>query len=310
MTMHFIYLIGGLVVLFIAGELLVSGAVRVAYKFKVSKLVVGLTVVSIGTSAPELFVSLIAALNGHPNIAIGNVVGSNIANIALIIGLTSIFFPLAVNKNLLRVDYPVMLGASFIFLLLYLFGSINKLAGIGLLVLLASYTFLLVRSSRKATKANDEVVPIRNSEFAKAIAFILLGAVGLYFGSNWFLSGATGFARMFNLSDEVIGVTLVALGTSIPELVTSLMAAFRKHGDIALGNILGSNVFNIHAVLGITAIVKTLHFPENFAINIFWMLGVALSLIVPFYVFHKLNRLYGLILLAAYTIYIIFSFVG
>lgn len=308
--MNLLMILGGLALLIVAGELLVSGAVKVAYRFKVSKLVVGLTVVSLGTSAPELFVSIMAALKGHPDIAVGNVIGSNIANIGLVIAITVIFFPITFNRNIKMVDYPVMVIATGIFYFLFHTGKANAIDGMVLLLLLGSYIFILIRNSRRETKANDEVITIANKAFLKAIAFILIGIVGLYFGSGWFLEGATGIAKNFGLSDHIIGVTLVAFGTSVPELATSFVAAYRNHGDIAIGNILGSNVFNIHAVIGFTAWVQQINFPESFSSDVLWMIGMVLILIPAFYISGKLNRIYGIILLGGYTYYIYFSLFG
>ena len=308
--MNLLLLLGGLALLFIAGELLVSGSVKVAYRFKVSKLVVGLTVVSLGTSAPELFVSIIAALKGHPDIAVGNVIGSNIANIGLVIAITAIFFPIVINKNIRMVDYPVMIIATGIFYFLFKTESAGPIDGAVLIFLLASYIFILIRNSRKETKASNDGIPITNKSLIIAIAFIFIGIVGLYFGSGWFLEGATGLAKNYGLSDHIIGVTIVAFGTSVPELATSFIAAYRKHGDIAIGNILGSNVFNIHAVIGSTAIMRNLTFSESLSSDVYWMIGFALILIPAFYLQHKLNRFYGVLLLAGYCFYIYSSLAG
>jgi len=308
--MNLLLLFGGLALLFIAGELLVSGSVKVAYRFKVSKLVVGLTVVSLGTSAPELFVSIIAALKGHPDIAVGNVIGSNIANIGLVIAFTVIFFPIIINKNVRMVDYPVMIIATGIFYFLFKTGSADRIDGAVLIFLLVSYIFILIRNSRKETKANNDVIPVTNKSLLIAITFIFVGVIGLYFGSGWFLEGATGLAKNYGLSDHIIGVTIVAFGTSVPELATSFIAAYRKHGDIAIGNILGSNVFNIHAVIGGTSLIQNLTFTESLTSDVFWMIGFALILLPAFYFQRKLNRFYGFILLAGYCYYIYSSLVS
>lgn len=302
--MNLFLLFGGLALLLVAGELLVSGSVKIAYRFKVSKLVVGLTVVSLGTSAPELFVSIIAAFKGHPDIAVGNVVGSNIANIGLVIALTVLFFPIIINSKIIKVDYPVMLVATLIFYLIFLAGHANRNTGAVLIAILIVYIFIIVRKSRIETKANDDVIPITTKSFYLGIASVIIGGVGLYFGSGWFLKGATGLAMNFGLSDHIIGVTIVAFGTSVPELATSFMAAYRKHGDIALGNILGSNVFNIHAVIGSTALLRNISFSDALSTDIYWMIGFALFLAPAFYFQRKLNWPYGIMLLAGYTFYI------
>ena len=308
--MNLFLLLGGLALLFIAGELLVSGSVKVAYRFKISKLVVGLTVVSLGTSAPELFVSIIAALKGHPDIAVGNVVGSNIANIGMVIAITVIFFPIVIDKKIIKVDYPVMLTATAIFYFIFLYGEANHYVGVGLLLILAIYLIGIIRKSRVETKANDDVIPITKKKFLFGIISILIGIAGLYFGSGWFLEGAAGLAKNYGLSDHVIGVTIVAFGTSVPELATSFMAAYRKHGDIAIGNILGSNVFNIHAVIGSTALVQNITFSESLSSDIYWMIGFALLLAPAFYIQRKLNWPFGIIALAGYCFYIYSSLFG
>lgn len=303
--MTLFWLLAGLATLIASGEILVNGAVKIAYKFKISKLVVGLTVVSLGTSAPELFISIMAAIEGHPDIAVGNVIGSNIANIGLVIAVTVLFFPIVINKNIRRVDFPVMLIATGIFYFLFNTGEANRIDGAVLIVLLASYIFLLIRHSRKETKANDEVIPIRPLVFFQAILFVVSGVVGLYFGSRWFLDGAMGIAKQFGLSDHIIGVTIVAFGTSVPELATSFVAAYRKHGDIAVGNILGSNVFNIHAVIGGTAIVSTIPFSEALIYDVYWMIALGLFLIPSIYLHKKLGRLVGIFMLLGYVFYIL-----
>ena len=307
--MEYLELIGGILILFIAGELLVKGSVNVAYRFKISTLVVGLTVVSFGTSAPELFVSLIATLNGYQDIAVGNVVGSNIANLGIVLATTVLIFPMVVNKKVGRVDYPVLFAATTIFLMLIADKVISKNEGIFLVLTLLVYNALLVRSSRRETKRNNEVVKVTRKQFYFAIIFILIGIVGLKYGSEFFLRGATQIATNFGMSDHLIGVTVVAFGTSIPELATSAIAAFRKHLDISLGNLIGSNVFNIHAVLGITAIVDPIEIRETVLTHDFlWMLGFVIALIPGIYFKRKFNRWDGLILAVAYAAYVYFSF--
>jgi cation:H+ antiporter len=302
--MNWLLLFAGLALLIASGEILVKGAVKIAYKFKISKLVVGLTVVSLGTSAPELFISIMAAFNGHPDIAVGNVVGSNIANIGLVIATTILFVPIAVNKNIRQVDYPVMIIATGIFYFLFGTGEANRIDGIVLILLLSTYLFMLIRNSRKETKKQNEVVSVSQKDFLRSIFLVILGVVGLYFGSGWFLDGAVGLAKDLGLSDRVIGVTLVAFGTSVPELATSLIAALRKHGDIAIGNILGSNVFNIHAVIGGTALVQTIPFSKELSTDVYWMIGIALFLIPAMYAGQKLGRITGFFLLIGYFAFI------
>lgn len=310
--MDFIYLFGGLLLLFISGELLVRGAVNVAYRFKISKLVVGLTVVSLGTSAPELFVSLMAALDGHPDIAVGNVVGSNIANIGLVLAITIIIFPMLINKKVGKVDYPVLFAATIIFLIVIADRVITKMEGVFLVGALIIYIVLLVRSSRKETKRLNQTITITRNQFYFGVFFILIGIVGLKYGSEFFLEGAISLAHKFGMSDHLIGVTIIAFGTSFPELATSAVAAFRKQTDISIGNLIGSNVFNLHAVLGITAIsVGDLPVVERIlSFDYLWMAGFVLALIPAIYFKRRFSRYGGFIFLAGYISYIYFSFIG
>lgn len=307
--MDYIYLFGGLVILFIAGELLVKGSVNVAFRFKISKLVVGLTVVSFGTSAPELFVSLMAALEGYPDIAVGNVMGSNIANLGLVLGITVLIFPLVINRKVGRVDYPVLFAATSILLIVISDRVISVYEGVFLVLILITYNGFLVRSSRKETKKNKEIVNVTRREFYFGVFFIIVGIIGLKFGSQFFLEGAISIAEKFGMSDHLIGVTLVAFGTSVPELATSAVAAFRKHADISIGNLIGSNVFNIHAVLGITAIVSPISVSSSvLSYDYLWVFGFIIALIPAIYFKKKFNRLDGFVLLLGYLAYLYFSF--
>lgn len=307
--MDFIYLIGGLLLLFVAGELLVKGAVTVAYRFKISKLVVGLTVVSLGTSAPELFVSLMAALNGHPGIAVGNVVGSNIANLGLVLAITILIFPMAINKKVGRIDYPVLFAATVVLLIIISDRVITFAEGVFLLAVLIVYNIILIRSSRKQTKKLNQEVGVTRKQFYFGLIFIILGIIGLKFGSQFFLEGAVAIAHNFGMSDHLIGVTIVAFGTSVPELATSAVAAFRKHADISLGNLIGSNVFNIHAVLGITALFTEIPIDERIlSFDYLWMFGFIIALIPAIYFKKRFDRYEGFLLLAGYIAYVYFAF--
>lgn len=307
--MDFVYLIGGLLLLFVSGELLVKGAVTVAYRFKISKLVVGLTVVSLGTSAPELFVSLMAALNGHPDIAVGNVLGSNIANLGLVLAITILIFPMAINKKVGRIDYPVLFAATTILLIIISDRVISFNEGVFLVTFLIIYSFLLVRNSRRQTKKSNQVVKVTRNQFYFGLVFIIIGIVGLKFGSQFFLEGAISIAHNFGMSDHLIGVTIVAFGTSVPELATSAVAAFRKHVDISLGNLIGSNVFNIHAVLGVTALVTEIPIAERIlSFDFLWMFGFILALIPAIYFKKRFNRYEGFLFLIGYIAYVYFAF--
>ena len=312
--------IAGLALLILGGELLVRGAVAAALKARIAPLIVGLTVVSFGTSAPELFTSLSAALNGSSNIALGNVMGSNIANIALILGLTALLKPVLVDRRVLYRDAPVMILASLA--MWWVVSDLNISANEGGALLLAMIVFIgvLVSYARKDRKAEDRKAELdydhgvqnevsEHGELAKKhgallLAYISAGMVGLYFGSGLFVEGAQGLAKSAGVSDRVIGLTVVAFGTSVPELVASLIAVLKGHSDLALGNVVGSNLFNILLVLGATALIKPLDVdPAMLSWDIWWMLGLAL-LLIPLAATKKINRLSGLLLLTLYIAYI------
>lgn len=299
----FAALIGG-------GDFLVKGAVGIAAKAKLSKLVIGMTVVSFGTSAPELIVSLHSASQGLPEIAIGNVVGSNIANIALVLGVTVLIFPMPVSRNSVRYDWPMMMLASLLFYVFAMDLVIHRWEGIILFVLLIAFIIFLIRNSRK-----DQTVEIDGIEnideltdkinIWKQVFFLALGLVGLYFGSNWLIDGATAIATEFGLSKHVIGITVIAFGTSVPELATSVVAAFKKETDISVGNLIGSNIFNIMIVLGLTGVVQPIDVEANvISWDLLWMIGIAVLLLPMMVIRRKVGRLSGFILLGIYIGYI------
>ncbi len=307
-------LIIGLAVLVAGGELLVRGAVGIAKKAQISSLVIGMTVISFGTSAPELFVSVGSALDGNPEIAIGNVVGSNIANIALVLGLTVLIFPIVVDRNSKIVDWPVMMGASVLF---YLFAWDNVIAlweGLVLFGVLCIFTFLLIRNSRRKSKKEqaefadlDEIKEVKDKTWVSAL-LVLGGIVALYFGSEWLIEGAKGIAEGFGMEKRVIAITVVAFGTSVPELVTSVVAAFKKETDISVGNLVGSNIFNIMAVIGITAMVKPIAVEQTVIdYDLIWMLAIALLLLPLMLIGKKIGRLKGVVLFGSYVVYIVLT---
>ena len=300
-------LILGLVILVVGGELLVKGSVTIAKNFKISPLVIGMTIVSFGTSTPELLVSLQAALEGNPAIAIGNVVGSNIANLALVLAITVLIFPIIAERQTKIIDWPMMLFATILFYVFSLDNQIVFWEGATLLSLLVIFTFFLIRNSRKETKKIEEDAE-EEKKGATVIGLLLLlgGLIGLYFGSGWFVDGAVSIAKDFNLSDRVIGVTVVAFGTSAPELVASTVAAYRKQTDISVGNLIGSNLFNIMAVLGITSMVTPISVePSVLSFDMYWVIGIALAMFPILYIGKRIGRLKGVLLLATYVTYIV-----
>lgn len=316
--MIYLLFVVGLALLLAGGEILVRGAVGLALKMKISQLVVGVTVVSLGTSAPELLVSLKAALDGHPAISIGNVVGSNIANIGLVLGLVAIIYPLLLDKNTLRLDWPVMITASILFYLMAFDGMLERYEGILLLVIFVMYIVYSILNSRKQTKLGEQPVaeveglaPEKGSSTWKLLGMVGLGTVGLMIGAQWFLDGAIEMSRLFGVSEHVISVTVVAFGTSVPELATSAIAAIKRQSDISIGNLIGSNTFNILFILGVTSVVKDIPVgAEVLSVDIFWMLGVALLLLPFLLIGKKIYRLEGAALLSVYILYLYFVLIS
>lgn len=311
--MEVFLLLAGLAVLILGGEVLVRGAVGLSAAMKISPLVIGMTVVSFGTSAPELLVSLQSALDGNPGIAIGNVVGSNIANLALVLGITVLIFPIVAEQQTKRIDYPMMMVASVLFGVFALNNMIDRWEGVIFLVVLIAFTVFLIRSSRKKEKSKlEEAIGGERPDASEvkdslwlSVGLLLVGLVALYFGSEWFVGGASDLASKFGLSDSVIGVTVVAFGTSAPELVASIMAAVKKQSDISVGNLIGSNIFNVFAVLGVTSVVKPVGVDQSvMSFDLIWMLGIAAFMVVVLYLGDKIGRFKGGLLLLSYIIYI------
>lgn len=308
--MDYLLLIAGLAVLIGGGEILVKGAVAVALKFNVSVLVIGMTIVSFGTSAPELLVSIKAAIQGHPDISIGNVIGSNIANISLILGITTLIFPILIKKDSLNIDWPVMMASGLIFYVFLWDNFVHFTEGFILFGLLILFNVWVIVKSRKehrksAEKEDPELIPEVKIPVWKSTVFILIGCLGLALGAEWFLTGAVGIAESFGISERIIAITVVAFGTSVPELITSGIAALKKETDISIGNLIGSNVFNILGILGITAMVKEIPVSVEMAsFDIYWMLAISLLIFPLMYFGKKIGRIKGFILVSFYLIYI------
>ena len=304
------FLIIGLFTLIMGGDFLVRGASSLALRLHMTPLVVGLTVVAFGTSAPELLISLSAALSGSPDLAMGNVVGSNICNLGLVLGVTILIGPVRVGPDSIQIDWPVTMGSSLLLFYVVRDNYLGIYEGIFFILLLLAYTFFIIRRSRKKMKAEItmekelDVPDLPSKSLIKDIGVIIIGSVGLYFGAKWFVIGAKELALFLEVSQRVIGITIVALGTSLPELVTSMVASFKKETDLALGNLFGSNIFNVLSILGITSIVKEIHVSEIIhQVDMLWMLGITL-LILPLMLFQrKLARTEGVILLLVYVYY-------
>lgn len=278
--MDYIKLIGGLILLIISGDYLVRGGVAIATRMKVSPLVIGMTVIAFGTSAPEFLVSLQAAIKGSPEIAIGNVVGSNIANIALILGLTALVYPLRVAQNSMRYDWPAMMVATLLFTWAASEREIMRWEGIIGVAALIGYTIWQIWFSRKNHVHEEEEEVKKPAPIWMALLFIAGSCVGLAYGADFLIDGASSIAQSMGISERVVGVTVVAFGTSLPELAASLSAAFKKQTDIAIGNIIGSNLFNILSVIGMTAVIRPIPVAwDAFRPDFLWMCGISLLLI-------------------------------
>lgn len=306
--MNFFLVVLGALLLYLGGEILVKGAVRLAHATGLSSLTIGLTVVAFCTSSPELATTLAAALEGSPDAALGNVVGSNIANLGLVLGLTALLYPLRTRVRFLRREVPFMIGTGALLLLLVGSGMLGRLSAILLLSLLGLYLLVLLRSNDPG-EAEDEPAEeedaSRPAKPWKASAGVVLGICLLAGGAHILIEGAVNLAHAFGISERVIGLTLVALGGSLPELAGSLVAAFRRKGDIILGNLIGSNVFNVLFVLGATVMVRPLAVSaEAFLLDLLVMLGLSI-LVLPFLITgRRLGRREALVLVGAYAVYV------
>lgn len=299
----------------VGGEYLVRSSVALSFKLNISKIVIGMTVVSFATSAPELLVSLQAALKGSPAIAINNVVGSNIANIGLVLGVTAIVGAIAIDKSFYRLTWPVMMVFSFaLYYFLWNDSQLTPIEGAVLFVGLLLFIVYLIKgqkSTEEVEEVDDALSVVSN---VKIIIWLLIGALALYFGSEWLVKGATEIAQKLGVSEAVIGVTMIAIGTSVPELAASVIAAAKQEKAISLGNLIGSNIFNIGSVLGLTSIIKTIPIEEPLILSrdIFWMLLFA-AVILPLGLIPKKNtidKFKGFALVVVYATFIFLVFKG
>lgn len=321
MLTDFFYIVSGLVLLFFGGEWLVKGSVGVAVRFGISTLLVSLVIIGFGTSAPELIVSLQAALTGSPEISLGNVVGSNIANILLIVGFAAAISPIASGTREIRRNSLIVIVASLALCLIALMNELDRIGGILMVMTLVGYIVWSYFDDKKATPEEvkehvearahaTEDVPEAPKQLWQSVAFIVAGLVFLALGANWLVTGATSVARAFNISEAVIGLTLVAIGTSLPELATAVVAAMKKHADVVIGNVLGSNLFNIFFILGSTAIVTPLPLTGRIAEFDVWLALVVAVILYPVIKSgHVIDRREGVVLLILYAAYIAAMFV-
>lgn len=304
-------IVGGLLLLLVGGEGLVRGSVILAKIFGLSTLVIGLTVVSFGTSAPELVVCVQSALSGHSDIAIGNVIGSNISNILLIIGFTACIYPIYINKKLLKLDAPILLLYTVLLILFCIGDYLYRIEGIFLFLSIIIYNWYTVRKAQKNPEEDIDLdvdmEALQKYKWWHGVIFVLVGIFALAYGSEILVKGSVSLAKIFGISEAVIGLTIVAVGTSMPELMTSSVAAYRKEADIALGNIVGSNIFNILGILGATSIVKPIPIsPEFFQRDSWVLLFATLVLIIIMKTQEKFNKLAGVLFLVMYVSYTVF----
>lgn len=306
-VINLIFLVAGFVLLVKGSDVFVEGAAGIADRFGISQLVIGLTIVAMGTSAPEAAVSITAAFNGSADITIGNIVGSNILNILIILGLSAVIVAVPVQMSTLKYELPFMIGISVLLLLLGLDGSITLLDGIILIILFAAFIAYTIRMAMKDKAGQEE----GETESKKRKLWLLLvmtvgGLACIVLGSNVTVDAATALATIFGVSERFIGLTIVALGTSLPELFTSVTAARRGNADIAIGNIVGSNIFNILFVVGLTALVTTVPFQSRFIVDSLVAIGASLLLLIAVLPKKKLNRAAGVVMLLSYAGYFIY----
>lgn len=307
--MDIVFMLLGFVLLVIGGDFLVRASVSLSFKLNLSKMVIGLTVVSFATSMPELLVSLNAALQGSPDIAINNVIGSNIANIGLVLGITAICTTIEVDKSFYKFNWPALLIFS---LLVYFFlrndYQLSSTEGVILFTTLLAFIILLIKKSRVSKfEIDNEMNSLSSVSNFKIIIWLIIGGISLYYGADWLVNGAVSVASQLGMSEAVISVSLVALGTSVPELAASVVAVIKKERALSLGNLIGSNIFNIGSVLGLTAIVDniTIEDPEILSRDVLWMLAFVFALL-PLVIISKRNKLQlkeGFLLVLIYVIF-------
>jgi len=320
MLTHIVFFFLGLGALVLGAELLVRGAAKIALSLGISPLVVGLTIVAMGTSSPEVAVSVGAVLSGSTDIAVGNVVGSNIFNVLFILGLSAAITPLVVHSQIIRQEVPIMIGASIILAVLIVGGELSRMESALLLVLLVAYLAFLVRQSRAETKeirdeyaAGAPVTGTWDSHWAVQVLLIVAGLGLLVLGSDWLVDAAVAFARALGVSDLVIGLTIIAAGTSMPEVATSLMAAIRGERDIAVGNVIGSNTFNILGCLGVSGVVSRTGLeiaPAVLNFDVWVMIAVAVASLPVFLLGRRIGRRRGLLFLGYYGAYVVYLILG
>lgn len=303
--MEYILLIVGFVLLIKGADLFVDGASSVAAKLKVPSLIIGLTVVSIGTSLPEAAVSVSASLSGNNSISLGNVIGSNIFNLLMVVGVSSAILPIVTDRDMLKRDMPINIGVTVLLGILLFDGNLSRLDALLLLLLLAAYMFLLIRSALKNRVEAEETKVL---SWAKSIVFIVLGVAAIIGGGQLVVNSAKTIAMALGMSETLVGLTVVAIGTSLPELVTSVVAARKGDSGIAMGNVIGSNLFNILFILGMAGVIKPLTADAAFFIDTGILLGISALMLLFAFTKRKISRVEGItcvLIYVAYTAYII-----
>lgn len=297
----------GLMMLCFGGNWLVSGGISIAKKFRISNLVIGMTIVAYGTSTPELAAS-VAAAGEHGAIILGNIIGSNIANIGMVIGVAAIIVPIAVNKSLLRKEIPIMLAVSFLLVLISIDGELTQYDGALLLAGLGVFAFYTIKDAMKHRGEKDEnVIPEKNNVYLKAIGLIGIGIVLLYVGAILTVDNAVILAKEFGLSEKIIGLTVIAIGTSLPELITSLIAIRKGQTDIGIGNIIGSNIYNILMIMGVGAVLGGVMISSDVYVDYAVMIIFSVSLFIALKT-GIINRIMGVCLTVGYVAYLIITF--
>lgn len=304
--MDAVLLIGGLVILLIGGDVLLRAAIAAAVRWQVPKVVVGMTIVSFATSLPELITSVRAALEGYPDLSLGNVIGSNIANLGFVLGSVLLFSTINIQKSFYQFDWPVVFGVSLLLLYFIYDGNISQIEGVFLLLVLIAVMWYLIKFQPPVVADQlDETEVVKS--WGWIIVLVAFGSLGLAFGSQWLVKGAVGLARTFDVSERIIGITIVSIGTSLPELVASGMALVRKESGISIGNLIGSNLFNILTVLGVTAVIHPLNVMDQHLLDVdIWvMIAFAFALLPLVFVPKRLqlNWREGVILLVCYIAY-------
>jgi cation:H+ antiporter len=306
-------IIGGLALLFLGGEILVQGSVALARRFNIPTVIIGLTIVAIGTSAPEILVSIQAALNDHPDIAIGNVVGSNISNILLVLGVTAIVAPVVVHKTVIARDAPILLAITILFsAFCWTSKEITSVEAIILLSCLVAYAIYTIKTAKNHIEADEITEELPEDITNIKTALYIIGGIGaLAFGADILVSGASEVARLWGISEAVIGLTIVAIGSSTPELTTCVLSAKRGHADLAAGNVVGSNLINILAGMGIPALIIPLPIAASFfKLDIWVMLAATILMILTMKIAKKFTKTAGIVLFISYISYITALFLG